>query len=120
WLTRSIRHIVGCSVSATTRRTCFARRSSARRIVRPGVGGGQAARHQRADDLYLAQAFRRLGANEVRRLKQLGAENARRDLEIELMKEVAACLRKPRIQAADGRPHSLRERQSDPRPFIGV
>jgi putative transposase len=45
----------------------------------------------------VAQAFRRLQANDVRRLKQLEAENARlkklvaeRDLEIEVMKEVAA------------------------------
>jgi putative transposase len=49
------------------------------------------------NDLHLAQAFRRLQASDVRRLKQLEAENARlkklvaeRHLEIEVMKEVAA------------------------------
>jgi putative transposase len=58
-----------------------------------------AKRHgiRRADDLHLAQAFRRLSASDVRRLKQLEAENARlkklvaeRDIEIEVMKEAAA------------------------------
>jgi len=60
-------------------------------------GGGQAARHQRADDLHLAQALRGLQARDVKRLRQLEAENGRlkklvaeRDLEIEVMKEVAA------------------------------
>ena len=45
----------------------------------------------------MAQAFRRLSTNDIRRLKQLEAENARlkklvaeRDLEIEVMNEVAA------------------------------
>ena len=64
---------------------------------RPGVGGGEAARGERADDLHVAQAVRRFQANDVRRLRQLEAENARlkklvaeRDLEIEVMKEVAA------------------------------
>ena len=58
---------------------------------------GQAARGQRADDLHMAQAFRGFQANDIRRLKQLETENARlkklvveRDLEIEVMKEVAA------------------------------
>ena len=63
-----------------------------------GGGGGQAARDQRADDLHLAQAVRRLGRPTMcARLKQLEAENARlkklvaeRDLEIEVMKEIAA------------------------------
>ena len=45
----------------------------------------------------MAQALRRLSASDVRRLRQLEGENARlkklvaeRDLEIEVMKEVAA------------------------------
>ena len=61
---------------------------------RAGGGGGQAARDQRADDLHVAQAVRRVAGERCRRLKQLEAENARlkklvaeRDLEIEVMKE---------------------------------
>ncbi len=57
--------------------------------------GCQAARCQRADDLHWRKRFGGFQASEVRRLKQLEAENARlkklvaeRDLEIEVMKEV--------------------------------
>ena len=61
-----------------------------------GGGGGQAARHQRADDLHVAQAVRDARPADVKRLRQLEDENARlkklvaeRDLEIEVMKEIS-------------------------------
>jgi hypothetical protein len=94
-------------------------RDHARGGSRPSVGGGQAARDQRADDLHLAQAFRRLQASEVRRLKQLEAENARlkklvaeRDLEIEVMKEVAA-----KLVSVPARP-IIPKRKSNPTFFL--
>jgi hypothetical protein len=46
-------------------------RSSARRIALRCVGGLQAARYQRANDLHLRKHFGGFGANDVRRLKQL-------------------------------------------------
>ncbi len=63
-----------------------------------GRGGGQEARRQRADDLRLAEAVRRRWSRaDVKRLKALEPENGRlkklvaeRDLEIEVMKEIAA------------------------------
>ena len=68
-----------------------------READRDSVAGGQEARGERADDLHVAQAVRDVPGDDVRRLKQLEAENARlkklvaeRDLEIEVMKEIAA------------------------------
>ena len=58
---------------------------------------GQAPRGERAVDLHLEEAVRDVQPDDVRRLKQLEQENARlkklvaeRDLEIEVMKEIAA------------------------------
>jgi hypothetical protein len=105
-----IAQMIGC-VPPDERRCCTKRRKGRKRprerldIVaadhhdgsRAGVGSGQAAWHQRIDDLYVAQAFRRLSGQRRAAAEQLEAENARlkklvaeRDLEIEVMKEVAA------------------------------
>jgi hypothetical protein len=60
-------------------------------------GRGEEARDQRRDDLRLAEAFGQLEAVDVKRLRQLEQENlklkklvAERDLEIDVMREIAA------------------------------
>jgi hypothetical protein len=61
-----------------------------------GCGGVEASRGERADDVW-RKRFGTIAVSDVRRLKGLEAENARlkklvaeRDLEIEVMKEIAA------------------------------
>ena len=72
-------------------------RDPARSGQESGDRGRQEARDQRTEHLYLAKQFGAMDANEVKRLRQLEVENSRlkkivaeRDLEIEVMKEIAA------------------------------
>jgi hypothetical protein len=86
-----------CDITHYLRHRSVTVRTSKHDPPRPSLGGCQTARDQRAGDLHLAQAVRRIPGERREALEQLEAENARlkklvaeRDLEIEVMKEVAA------------------------------